>query len=872
MDIDSLLTRYSRERAVIRPGVNFELEIRLGGKVTQDIFKDCFRAAKTAAPPQFARTLEIIRDIGKFEKHIKAGQYVGDKLTSFVLSSKSHLGTADAALGDTNFRLALAREEPIDKFSSATGGLFVRAKCRASFNLGEWRLDITAVRQGDWSAMSSSLGKILPEHFGKADSAFDSIIADAYEIEIEHIGKNAPDRAAILEAVGRVASMIKPNHKANAQYQIELDWLAGYLGAPRGSKFKSICNQVKAITKSEYFDTIYPPENYFLTEKAEGIRVVASIHDGKLHLINSSDVTTADAAAAPSGVTICDCERIGESLYVFDCMYLRDEDMTHDAFSKRHERLNEAAEVLRTVWPQSYAKRFVRLTAESLEEQFKSVYEAKYSYEVDGLVITEPTAGYADTKSYKWKPLSHNTIDFLALKCPGNIQREPYVKRDGKTLYLLFVGINHQMRERLGLSLMSDYNAVIPENATYKTAQYYPIQFSPSHNRLAYLWWHDDDSLSGQIVELRRGADDEWELLRVRDDRAQEQFGFNNYRIAEITYINYLDPFDFESLYASGGSYFSGLAGDQYRAGNNFRRFVMSKLIVKWFANANWVIDMAAGRGADLQRFGEAGVRNILCMDIDATGIAELTRRKYEISEKLAQGKKSRGQRVGGGVLNPSSRIMPFTSSGIDKMTVFTSVQDLTAPVEECISAATRHGDISGEVDAIACVFAFHYFCQNTDTILRVLKFVAHMLKPGGVFMFTTMEGDKIFKLFSGGSRSLRKGGGVTRWELKEPGQETLGAKYAIERRFDSNNLTPAGQMIAVKLPFSDEMRAEPMANIRHIIAAAEEVGLKVEEHASFAEYLPEAAKAPFYANLTEHDKTYIGLHTYVVLRKKLRG
>ncbi len=204
-------------------------------------------------------------------------------------------------------------------------------------------------------------------------------------------------------------------------------------------------------------------------------------------------------------------------------------------------------------------------------------------------------------------------------------------------------------------------------------------------------------------------------------------------------------------------------------------------------------------------------------------------------------------------------------------MSVFTSVQDLTASFEECVSAATRHGEVPGSIDAIASVFAFHYFCRDTDTILRVLTFVSHMLKPGGVFMFTTMEGDRIFKLFSGGSRSLRKGGGVTRWELKEPGQDALGAKYAIERRFDSNNLTAAGQMIAVKLPFSDEMRPEPLANIRHIIDAAKTAGLKLEEHGNFADYMDAASGAPFFDKLTEHDKTYISLHTYVVLKKKMK-
>jgi len=868
MDIENLLVTYAREKAVIRPGVNFELEIRLGGKITADMFRGCVIAARMKAAPEFTRTLELIRDIGAKEKHIKAGKYVGGKITGYSLSSKKSIGTVDADLDRSQFRLSLAREEPIKTFSDTPSGLFVRIKSRASFTIGEWRYDMTAVRSGAWTGIAPSLGQIIPEFFGRADSAFETTPADSYEIELEHVGGGDLSRADILAAVSAVSNMIRPGHKIDAKYQTELDWLARYLGSHAGRRFKGICNQVEALTKSKYFDTIYPPEGYYLTEKAEGVRAIASIHDGKGVIITSGDIKIVDANAAPGGVTICDCEYMGDSLYIFDCMYYRDEDLTRDSFEKRYERMEDAASVLRTVWPQTYCKRFERLSTATLEEQFKAVYERKYSYEIDGLILTAPGEGYSATKSYKWKPMSQNTIDFLAIKCPNNISREPYVKRAGKTLYLLFVGIEHVAREQLGLGLMADYAAVIPENAPYKTPRYYPIQFSPSHNRLAYLWYVDDSAndFNGQIVELRRGQDDEWELVRVRDDRTQEQFGFNSFKVAEMTYVNYIDPFDFESLYAAGGSYFAGLASDQYRAGNNYRRFVITQLVMKWFSRATWVIDMAAGRGADLQRFGEAGVKNILCMDIDATGIAELTRRKYEISEKL-----SRGRKIGGGVLGPSSRVMPFTSAGVDKMSVFTSVQDLTASFEECVDAATRHGEVPGSIDAAACMFAFHYFCRDTDTIARVLTFVSHMLKPGGVFVFTTMEGDRIFKLFSGGSRSLRKGGGIMRWELKEPGQETLGAKYAIERRFDSNNLTAAGQTIAVKLPFSDEMRPEPLANIRHIIDAAKVAGMKLVEQGNFADYMDAAAGAPFYDKLTENDKTYIALHTYVVLRKKIK-
>jgi hypothetical protein len=255
-------------------------------------------------------------------------------------------------------------------------------------------------------------------------------------------------------------------------------------------------------------------------------------------------------------------------------------------------------------------------------------------------------------------------------------------------------------------------------------------------------------------------------------------------------------------------------------------------------------------------------------MDIDATGIAELIRRKYEISAKLA-----RGRKTGGGVLEPAGPQAKFTSSGVDAMSVYTSVQDLTAGFDACVAAATRHGEPVGEIDAIACMFAIHYFCKDTATIAEVLRFVHFMLKPGGKFMFTTMDGKAIFKLFSGGGRSLRtRAGGappLSTWEIREPADAP--PKYAIRREFTGETLAAAGQMIAVKLPFSEEMRSEPLANIDHILGAAREIGFVVDKHGGFGDHIEEAAGTPFYEKLTDGDKKYIKLHTYVVMHKRAR-
>jgi hypothetical protein len=151
----------------------------------------------------------------------------------------------------------------------------------------------------------------------------------------------------------------------------------------------------------------------------------------------------------------------------------------------------------------------------------------------------------------------------------------------------------------------------------------------------------------------------------------------------------------------------------------------------------------------------------------------------------------------------------------------------------------------------------------------NALRYAYDALASGGVFVATMMDGKLVYKKFTGGRGTInaaRRGGNEAKlWQLVENGQQ----KYAIRREFEENKLAPAGQNIAVKLPFAKEMREEPLANVGTIIEVAEKLGFKKIEYKNFSEWDNEVSKTGFYSKLTEADKEYIGIHCYVVLKKK---
>src|SRR5690606_13553113 len=104
-----------------------------------------------------------------------------------------------------------------------------------------------------------------------------------------------------------------------------------------------------------------------------------------------------------------------------------------------------------------------------------------------------------------------------------------------------------------------------------------------------------------------------------------------DFKVAELTYMNYIDVFKFEDLFVRPKSYFMKVASEAYLSADKYKRFVISLLIRNNLSGLNWVLDAAAGRGADLHRYQEVGVKNLLAIDADASAIAELIRRKFEM-------------------------------------------------------------------------------------------------------------------------------------------------------------------------------------------------------------------------------------------------
>lgn len=828
-----------------------ELEIRYKN-ISIDLFEKIYNYVSTLSPQvEVEYTMNLIDNNSKIQK-IK---FANAKAVSKEFIKKQQLA-APIYNNNSNmpYSINLSSECTIPSFTVSSYA-FVRFKTRVSFKSSDskWRYDLTAVKQSKYMDVSNNIKHLTTKLFAPITDDFVGSVKnglyDTYEVEIEFIGNVlTEDDLKIADSLQFLQSSADMNDEMQYQsiiYSIAktiLPAAKAELFKQQTHRLKQLSNQVISLDKNAYYKDVYPPVGMYMTDKADGIRAMLYTNNDKCYIIRSDSMRVVDAPNC--GTIIVDTEEINGKFYIFDVLHMNNLSLAAEPFKTRLAYMPKVRDVLSDAGISVEAKKFHLITDSNLKDVANIVY-TQSTYELDGIIITSANDNYTATRNYKWKPYEHNTIDFLLKKCPKDILGlPPYVSKDGYTLYLLFVGISHKMRDNLGMGIINYYNKLFDNT----DGNYYPIQFSPSSNPLAYMYYSKDDSLENKIVELTMDkSNHEWKYVKTRTDRQLEKRYYgNDFKVAEMIYLNFIDPFNLEHLWSAPDVYFSKAVDDIYTASNKYKRYVISTNIIKYLSDKNWIIDIAAGRGADLHRYMESKVHNALFIDIDATAIAELIRRKLMYKK--------------GG--NEHSKFITKTSK---HMTVHTLVADLKTPNETLISDIYRYGISTDMADGIVCNFAFHYMCDTIKHIQNVLIFAAKMLKIGGTFIITVMNGKRVFDLLS----QLKMG---EEWVIHENNVK----KYAIKKLYSSDKLLSSGQDISVLLPFSNEMYDEPLCNVDTLIAEASTLGFSVVTNESMSADLHSFAqhRATLYNKLTSDDQIYIDLHQCIVLKldKKKSG
>ena len=167
-------------------------------------------------------------------------------------------------------------------------------------------------------------------------------------------------------------------------------------------------------------------------------------------------VTSIQLKSSYEGKTICDVEHVtssgNDNYYIFDVMVYMGDNLTKTPTQNRVSYIDQVVAM-----SESHIKKKVMVSlTTNFKNEITTLWQNEQShglYEVDGLIFTPKNGLYRSMKSWKWKPLSHMSIDFLVKKCPSTlIGIHPYDVKEGYTLMFLFSGINKVMYDKFKLN------------------------------------------------------------------------------------------------------------------------------------------------------------------------------------------------------------------------------------------------------------------------------------------------------------------------------------------------------------------------------------------------------------------------------------
>ena len=841
-------------RAEVDKTATLEIECRIklptGGvkqnvAVAKHLIKS-FRSQKSSAVIE--QSINFIKTSGTVKKLVFSNGVQNKKLATHY--TKEKIINKMIVLDNPPYHIHAGFEKTIEPFSVSECS-HIRIKLRYSIMLGDWRLDITLVKDlNDVFDMALiKKNKSLMLYPIKVNEFVDDApwnIANNVEFELEFIGRKlSVDSLAkamnkvkdVMSGVGDVNGLNDVNAKntsddaSKAMYQKLLGEMAKII-KPRiahlfATKFgiKQLSNQVNELNRNNFLSDVADDiTNYYITDKIDGKRTILYANKGILWSVSDVAKKLGDA---PAGTYIMDTEEYEGVYWVFDVMMWK----TNISTKHWHDRMEYLDKAVKLFGKYKLkAKPFIRL-GKTWQKQVKTALKKKKPYETDGLILTPYNGTYNDMINYKWKPMDKLSVDFLIKKCPKKLLGiKPYLT-NGKKLYLLFCGVSKRVFYKLKMKLIRGYDEMFP--SMKPLPQYFPIQFTPSNNEYAYLFWSDKD-LDGKIGEFTianwksRHTEYKWKLIRIREDRnvelARGNYFGNNYKIAEAIWMNFQNPLILDKVKSSG--YFKKHDSKLHVASRAFNSFVKSQIFAK-HKGVKHVLDLASGKGQDLFRYG--GITDeVVFFEIDRDGLSELVRRKHDFS---------------------NSRTPHNMGIKLQQIDLNNKWKENVKYLERSTLSLPNDG-----FDLIVCNLAIHYLIANLNAVVNICNFVSAYLRPGGTFIFTANDGHDVFNLL----------GDKKEWKVSV-GDEV---KYHIVKKYKGSKLPPAGAKIDVMLPFSkDEFYTEYLLNIDTMKKEFGKLGMELMVDKSFGTYYD--TYKPFGdKKLNADDLKYVSLYHHYEFKK----
>jgi len=703
---------------------------------------------------------------------------------------------------DAGVRITLRHEEHLRKdFSGAPmdSASFVRIIHRKSWT------SIDGIVRFDFSLTKSKT---------KQTKTFADILKQnpTYELELEVVNTEK----SVEEIVGSVVLHISPILAAfqGSQFVLPSSNMQRYLAEFEMMRIPFL----NPVTLERRHLISERPNNilkgYTVTNKADGERCfLVVMRDRRLLRITPSSVVTWTGLTATNEIhvgDIIDGEYLAErnQFYIFDMYCYRNRDLRRlplfvDEQDTTKSRLGFARAFVADI-PRDFTslpgskplristKMFLSGDGEAMQEAIRKMLDTDFDYPIDGLVFTPRASSVGPINErrgktwltvYKWKPSSHNSIDFLVKFKSGEsfdgtlskrvIKGTLYVSRTpGDIVYpcetmtgeYVPPEISHEERVRSSVNdrMPSPFQPTVPRAPEAQNINLplndKGVPVDAEGNRV------QDDTIIECSYDVELGR---WVIMRTRHDKTYQyqvlkrpQFG-NDIAVADSIWTNIHVPitedmirnlvdtppdatFEDDLYYRDNLDARDRILRDVY----GFHNRIKDDLYRQCIKRGDSLLELAVGRAGDLLKWKRT--KPSLVVGVDSS-LACITSPRQGACVRYLKEKANHPTEYLPPVLFICGDMTKPLFEGTNKYAnIVAGSQPATTPYLETFAGHT-------EFDVISCQMAIHYACESDDAFDA---FATNLETHGkGLFFGTCLDGAAVYSLLMGKQSHIFRSG-----------------------------------------------------------------------------------------------------------------
>ena len=541
-------------------------------------------------------------------------------------------------------------------------------------------------------------------------------------------------------------------------------------------------------------------KDYAVTPKIDGEHRVVAITSDKVFIVDSrwNAVEMKTKSNKIVYQTIAEAELYQDVIYIFDVLFWDGKDIRSAPLEDRINKMKTLASDLGCM-----AKSYV-LTGDNVFSRSKTVLDSNPGYDIDGLIYTSK-GSYADP-IYKWKPISHCTVDF-------------WVTLDTKRRKTrLYVTITKNAANRMN-KRYDKYVLKLKEDSIFV-----PYQFNSTD---LFQKTEDGQRIRNKtVVECRYDIKkSKWIPMRVRDDKTalfhkeidKGSFAGPNYFTTALSTFRYIQkPITKENITNENADkgYYTGIDRNDsdIKPMLSFHNWVKQHMYETYVRKNDSILELAGGRGGDLWKLVKTGLKEILLVDVDQVALNEADSR--------------------------------WTKSIKDKNIIMKTEQANLLEVHEAFRTSSNK-----PFDVVSCQMAIHYFFKDELAFEHFYQTAKSSVCSGGFFMFTVFNGKRIQQLMENKTDTI--------WKNKK-GDRMLQISYGKL----SENAIPFEQEVLVFLDTIGE-HPEYLVDIEWLIERMSD-DFTMIDHKSFSDM-----HGKWKNNLSTELQRFSFLYDYIVLKRK---